>query len=43
MHIKTPEDLTVKESISEHYAVKKVNDFPVPSRDVTDQTLTGQE
>jgi hypothetical protein len=22
---------------------KKVNDFPVPSRDVTDQTLPGQE
>jgi hypothetical protein len=25
------------------YTVKKVNDFPVPSRDVTDQTLPGRE
>ena len=25
------------------YTVKNVNDFPVPSRDVTDQTLPGQE
>ncbi len=25
------------------YTVKKVNDFPVPSRDVTYQTLPGRE
>ncbi len=25
------------------YTVKKVNDFPVPSRDVTNQTLPGRE
>ncbi len=25
------------------HTVKKVNDFPVPSRDVTDQTLLGQK
>jgi hypothetical protein len=25
------------------YTVKKVNYFPVPSRDVTNQTLTGRE
>ncbi len=25
------------------YTVKKVIDFPVPSRDVTDQTLSGRE
>jgi hypothetical protein len=26
----------------ELYTVKKVSDFPVPSRDVTNQTLRGQ-
>ncbi len=26
-----------------HYTVKKVNGFPVPSRDVTNQTLSGRE
>jgi hypothetical protein len=30
-----------KETIE--YTVKKVNDFPVPSRDVTNQTLSGRE
>jgi hypothetical protein len=25
------------------YTVKKVNDFPVPGRDVTNQTLSGRE
>jgi hypothetical protein len=25
------------------YTVKKVSDFPVPSRDVTNQTLSGRE
>jgi NhaP-type Na+/H+ or K+/H+ antiporter len=25
------------------YTVKKVNDFPVPSRDVTNQTLPGRK
>jgi hypothetical protein len=25
------------------YTVQKVNDFPVPSRDVTNQTLPGRE
>jgi hypothetical protein len=25
------------------YTVKKVSDFPVPSRDVINQTLTGKE
>jgi hypothetical protein len=25
------------------YTVEKVNDFPVPSRDVTNQALTGRE
>ncbi len=26
-----------------YYTVKKVSHFPVPSRDVTDQTLSGRE
>jgi hypothetical protein len=30
-------------SMPSSYTVKKVNHFPVPSRDVTDQTLSGRE
>jgi hypothetical protein len=31
------------EALGKDYTVKKINDFPVPSRDVTDQTIPGRE
>jgi hypothetical protein len=36
-------DLTTKFGTKTSYTVKKVSGFPVPSRDVIDQTLPGQE
>jgi hypothetical protein len=32
-----------KKGVEESYSVKKVSDVPVPSRDVTNHTLLGQE
>jgi hypothetical protein len=36
-------DVTLDSNYNYRYTVKKVNHFPVPSRDVTDQTLPGRE
>jgi hypothetical protein len=36
-------DLLLRSQYSHIYTVKKVSDFPVPSRDVTNQTLSGGE
>jgi hypothetical protein len=37
------ENLAKALQVRRQYTVKKVSDFPVPSRDVTNQTLPGRE
>ncbi len=36
-------DLPCLDTFAHRYTVRKLIDFPVPSRDVTDQTLPGRE
>jgi hypothetical protein len=37
------QELTSPHPLPCFYTVKKVSDFPIPSRDVTNQTLPGRE